>query len=162
MKRIEIFHTIAKTSISTHVVSHTTIFADRLEITLGQDSTKHTSHLRFLQTIRFLTLPELNEHCLRSFHLAFEAIFNNTLARIEIELRVSFTFLHSRERSDVLFGEGAERILVYSTGEIEVEVATFAETLSIELLNLFVVGFFQISKRELRLARVVAINCCAN
>ena len=107
-------------------------------------------------------MPVLNEHGLRGFHLALEAIFYDTLASIEIELGVSLALLHCGEGSNVLFGEGAERIFVDSTGEVEVEISTLVEALSIELLDLFVVSLVEVSECELCLAGVVAIEGAAN
>ena len=70
---------------------------------------------------------------------------------------VSFAFLHSLERRDVLFCEEAEAIYVEVTSEVEVEVATSVVAFSVETLDSFVVSLVDVCQLDAVGTWVIAV-----
>mgnify|MGYP003538149164 CR=1 FL=1 len=70
---------------------------------------------------------------------------------------VSFAFLHSLERRDVLFCEEAEAIYVNVTSEVEVEVTTSVVAFAIETLDSFVVSLVDVCQLDAVGTWVIAV-----
>ena len=94
-------------------------------------------------------VPNLDEHRLRCFELTFKAVEEHALARTNAEIGIRFALFHSRQRSDILFAEGAKRIFVECSGEVEIKIAgSIIETFAVEAFDLVVAHLVEVRDFE--------------
>ena len=90
----------------------------------------------------------MNEHGLRTLEFTLETIHEHALAGTNAEVGVSFALLHAGERCDVLLAEGAKRIFVECSNEVEIEIAGGSETFAVEAFDLVVAHLVEVRDFE--------------
>ena len=100
--------------------------------------------------------PQLHDDGLGRFHGAVEVVVVHTVNVADFAVDELFALLHALQRSDVLLGEGAQRVEVEVTREEEVEVAAGGKAFAVEALHHFVVSLFQVGQLQGACQRVVA------
>ena len=148
LERVSIAHTVVERCVGVYGIGHTAVFANGLEVAFGEDLSEGIGSHSVLEGIGLFAVPELNEHGLRTLEFTLETIHEHALAGTNAEVGVSFALLHAGERGDVLLAEGAKRIFVECSGEVEIEIAGGSEAFAVEAFDLVVAHLVEIGKFE--------------
>ena len=121
LERVGVAHTVVERCVGVYGIGHTAVFANGLEVALGEDLSEGIGSHSVLEGVGLFAVPELNEHGLRAFEFTLETIHEHARARTNAEVGVSFALLHAGKRCDVLLAEGAKRIFVECSDEVEIK-----------------------------------------